>query len=105
MKKRTDSYLMTIDPMSCTDMEKIAIVRKTIAIGNKTKLQTHKWQVKRARRWGEPEPKAPTLHRVSLKARLGKNNPAYAKYRDQYIKSIKLEDAQRIDVYIHERRS
>jgi len=104
MKKRTDSYVMTVDPMSCTDMEKIAIVRKTVAVGNKMKMQQHKWAVKRARRWGEPEPKAPTLHRVSLKGRLGKNNPSAAKYRGRYHYHVAMVDAQRIDVYIHERR-
>ena len=104
MKKRTDSYLMTIDPLSVTDMEKLAIVRKTIATGNRLKLTTHKWQVKRARRWGEEEPKVPTLHRVTLKARLGKNNPAASKYKGRYNFHVAMEDAQRIDVYIHERR-
>lgn len=104
MKQRTDSYLMTIDPLSVTDMEKLAIVRKTIATGNRLKLTTHKWQVKSARRWGEPEPKAPILHRVSLKGRLGKNNPAAVKYRGRYHFHVAMEDAQRIDVYIHERR-
>ena len=104
MKQRTSSYLMTISPLSVFDMEKLTIVRNTISVGNKLKLQQHKWQVKSARRWGDPEPKAPTLHRVTLKARLGKNNPAASKYKGRYNFHVAMEDAQRIDVYIHERR-
>ena len=104
MKKRTDSYLMTIDPLSAFDMEKLSLVRRTVTTGNKLKMQQHKWAVKRARRWGEEEPKVPTLHRVTLKARLGKNNPAASKYKGRYHFHVAMEDAQRIDVYIHERR-
>ncbi len=45
----------------------------------------------------------PHRFRVTLRGRLGKNNPAYSKYRYQYGagKDIKLSDASRIDAYIH----
>lgn len=92
MKARTDSYIFTADPMSVNDMQQIAIVRKTVAVSNKLARQRAKWT-------GEK----PTIYRVCLKARLGKKNPAYAKYRNQWVKSIKLEDAQRIDVYVQRR--
>jgi hypothetical protein len=94
MKQRTDSYIFTADPMSVNDMQQIEIVRKTIAVANKRARASAKWSLT-----------TPKIYRVCLKARLGKGNPAYAKYRGQWVQSIKLEDAQRIDVYVQERRS
>jgi len=94
MKARTDSYIMTADPLSIGDMAQIQLVRKTVAASNKLAKQRAKYSGA-----------TPVLYRVCLKARLGKANPAYeAKYKQQWIKSIKLEDAQRIDVYVNERR-
>lgn len=93
MKQRTSSYVFTADVMSVSDMHNIEIVRKAIAASNAFARYKSKWS-------GEK----PTIYRVCLKARLGAKNPAYAKYKHQYIKSIKLEDARRIDVYIQERR-
>lgn len=94
MTKRTsNAYVLTADVKSVSDMQAIEIVRKTVATSNRIARQTAKWTGK-----------TPTLYRVILKPRLGKNNPAYAaKYKHQYIKSIKLEDATRIDVYVHQR--
>ena len=83
-KTRTDSYIFTADPLSGEDMRMIDVVRKTVKTTN---LFSEK------------------KYRVCLKARLGKNNPAYASYKHQWIKSIKLEDAQRIDVYVQRRVS
>lgn len=104
MKKRTDSYLMTIDPLSAFDMEKLTLARRTVSVGNKMKMQTYMWQCRSADRRGEDQPLPPVLHRVTLKARLGKNNPAASKYKGRYNFHVAMEDAQRIDVYIHERR-
>ena len=91
---RTDSYIFTADPMSTNDMQQIELVRKTVALSNK-----------RARQIAKRNGKEALIYRVCLKARLGKGNPAYAKYKNQWIKSIKLEDAQRIDVYVQHRWS
>jgi hypothetical protein len=93
-QNRTPNYIFTADPMSVNDMQQIEIVRKTVRTSNILAKQRAKWS-------GEK----PVIYRVCLKARLGKKNPAYTKYFGQYIKSIKLEDAQRIDVYVQERRS
>ena len=93
-KPRTPNYIFTADPMSVNDMQQIDIVRKTVRTSNILAKQRARWS-------GEK----PVIYRVCLKARLGKKNPAYAKYRFHYIKSIKMEDAQRIDVYVQERRS
>lgn len=104
MKQRTDSYVMTIDPLSVSDMEQLKIVRKTVAVGNKLKMRTYMWQCRAAYYAGEDQPRPPVLHRVSLKGRLGKNNPAASKYKGRYHYHVAAEDAQRFDVYIHERR-
>jgi hypothetical protein len=93
MKQRTDSYVMTADPMSVNDMQQIEIVRKTVRTSNTLAKQRAKYSGI-----------TPVLYRVCLKARLGKGNPAYAKYRNQWVQSIKLEDAQRIDVYVQVRK-
>jgi hypothetical protein len=93
-KPRTPNYIFTADPMSVSDMQQIDIVRKTVRTSNILAKQRAKWSDQK-----------PVIYRVCLKARLGKKNPAYAKYRGQWIKSIKMEDAQRIDVYVQERRS
>ena len=93
MKQRTDAYVFTADVNSVADMQQIEVVRRTVATINRRNRAAAKWSIK------EPE-----IFRVTLKARLGKNNPAYAaKYKHQWIKSIKLEDAQRIDVYVQRR--
>ena len=88
-KARTDSYVFTADPMSTSDMSRIETVRDTIRAANKKAVLLAKWHKV-----------TPVLFRVCLKPRLGKGNPAYAKYKDQYIKSFHMADAKTIDVYV-----
>ena len=93
MKKvRTDAYMFTADPLCVSDMQMIETVRKTITIVNKQARLTSRWTKEPAK-----------LFRVCLKARVPSTNPAYTKYKNQYIKSFKLEDAQTIDVYVQRR--
>ena len=100
MKKRTDSYIFTADPLSVLDMQQIELVRKTVATSNKLARRDAKWR-------GEK----PVIYRVCLKARIGKNNPNADIYRNKQTywgrmgnyQSIKLEHAQRIDVYVQRR--
>jgi hypothetical protein len=100
MKKRTDSYIFTADPLSANDMQQIEIVRKTVAVSNKLARQSAKWK-------GEK----PAIYRVTLKGRIGRNNPDAHIYRNKTTywgrkgdyQSIKLEHAQRIDVYVQRR--
>lgn len=102
MKKRTDSYIFTADPLSVNDMQQVEIVRKTVAVSNKLARQHAKWT-------GEK----PRIFRVTLKGRIGKNNPFAYIYREKRTywgrkgdyQSIKLEHAQRIDVYVQQRYS
>ena len=112
MKQRTASYVFTADPMSTSDMDKIAIVRKTVSVGNSRAMQEYKYAMKSYERGYRAEmPTKPKLYRVSLKGRLGRNNPAADIYKNKPTfwgrfgdyQSIKLEHAQRIDVYVHAR--
>ena len=97
MKVRTDSYIMTADPLSANDMQQIEIVRKTVSIANKRAKAVAKWKGTK-----------PVLYRVCLKGRLGRNNPDADIYRNKMghwgrkgdYQSIKLAHAQRIDVYV-----
>lgn len=92
-KPRTPNYIFTADPMSVNDMQQIEIVRKTVRTSNILARGRAKWK-------GEK----PVIYRVCLKARLGKGNPASEFYRTRSdYQSIKLEHAQRIDVYVQER--
>ena len=91
-KTRTPNYIFTADPMSVNDMQQINIVRKTVRTSNILAKQRAKWSGQKA-----------VIYRVCLKGRLGKNNPEAVKYGGRF-QSIKLEDAQRIDVYVQERR-
>ena len=100
MKQRTDAYVFTADPLSVVDMQQIEIVRKTVKVANDRARREAKWR-------GEK----PKLYRVCLKGRIGKNNPFATIYRNKTTywgrkgdyQSIKLEHAQRIDVYVQRR--
>lgn len=98
IKQRTPAFIFTADVMSSADMQQIAIVRKTVKTSNAMAMTAYKQQVA----WGH-NPSRPAQHRVCLKARLGKGNPYAYLYANQYIKSIKLEDARTIDVYVQTR--
>lgn len=93
--KRTSAYVFTADPLSCDSMQQINGVQATIrAVNAYHKLVGN-----------------PCRLRVTLKGRLGKNNPAAAKYRyatrpypwSNPYRTISIADAQRIDVYVHSR--
>ena len=89
-KSRTSNYVMTIDPNSTSDWERVSAIRAGIRAINYTALKYGS-----ARRY-----------RVTLKGRLGKNNPAYQEKYKKYngiAYHVNLQDAQRIDVYVHER--
>lgn len=103
MKERTPSYVFTADVNSVNDMSQIEIVRKTVATSNRLAKQRHMFACKRAAYHGEPMPKAPIMYRVSLKGRLGKNNPNAPMYAKRYHFHVSLQHAVRIDVYVHER--
>ena len=80
MKPRTTNYVMTLDPKSSVDMEKLQSIRQTIKTVNKTTRSKIK---------------------VSVKARLGRNNPAAYKYKGKVVYTYKQEDASRFDIYIY----
>jgi enoyl-CoA hydratase/carnithine racemase len=78
MKQRTSSYIMTADPMSAGDMAQIQIIRKTVRASNALARRNHKFAVERAKYFGQPLPKAPTLYRVRLQGR----GPRKTSYQD-----------------------
>ena len=99
MKQRTPAYAFTVDPNSAVDMEKVEALRKGIRAVNAMNRLKVQWK------GGEPE-----IFRVTLKARLGKDNPAASIYRSKRLygrgqQNILLEHAQRIDVYVQRRCS
>jgi len=93
MKTRTDSYIFTADVISANDMISIETIRKTVSVSNKLARRNAKWSGK-----------TPTLYRVCLKGRLGKNNPDAIIYRiKRDYQTIKLKHARYIDVYVQKR--
>lgn len=91
--RTSTNYLMTLDPKSDTDMQKLSDLRKTIKLINYNRLiaESYNPNLKRVREV------------VTVRPRLGKNNPSASLYSRQYIRSIRLQHAQRLDIYIHTR--
>lgn len=111
MKKRTDSYIMTVDPLSANDMAQIEIVRKTVRASNKLAMQNYKYAVQTAKYFGNPMPKKPALYRVRLMSR----GPRKAAYQDNlanggnrvwsgYSCYLPQKYATSFDVYVNEKR-
>lgn len=85
MKARTSNYMFTFDFNSVDDAFRLDTLRKAIKTLNKTRA-----------------PGMPRL-RVTVRGRLGKNNPAYANYRGRFYGQVDMKDAVRADVYVHQR--
>ena len=85
-KRRTKAYVMTVEKRDTLSEYRLHVLRDTIKFINKH--VRHKLYVK-------------------CHGRFGKNNPNLHKYTypSGYVnyKECRLEDAQRIDVYLHER--
>jgi hypothetical protein len=60
-------------------MAQIEIVRKTVRASNVLAKRNHKFAVERAKYFGEPTPKVPTLYRVRLMGR-GTRSAAYKEH-------------------------
>ena len=107
-KPRATSYVFTADPMSASDMQQIAIVKKSVKSMNDQAKQSHKWAVKRAEYYGEVPPKAPKVYRVRLMGRGPRRVHARANYGGRYNSSYDSYLPQRyathFDVYIAEVR-
>ena len=91
-KLRTSSYVFTADPLCADDMFRIELVRKSISAANAIAKKTAAYTNTK-----------PKLYRVSVKGRLGKNNPASANYHYFQMGGIRMKDAARFDVYIHQK--
>jgi hypothetical protein len=103
---RTSSYVFTADPMSVSDMQHIAIVKKSVKCINDSAKLVHKYASARAAYHDEPAPKAPRLYRVRLMSR----GPRRAAARADgvrtwaYDSSLPQRHATHFDIYIHEVR-
>lgn len=82
--KRTSNYVMTIDPLSTVDMEKLKVLRDTIKLLNKSRKQKNY---------------------VKCQARGPRVAPALAEghRRAYYFQSLALRHAVTMDVYIYDR--
>lgn len=105
---RATSYVFTADPLSASDMQQIAVVKKTVKSMNDQAKQSHYWAVKRAEYYGEPTPKAPKRFRVRLMGRGPRRVHAQAAYGGRYDSSydsyLPQRFAVKFDVYIAEVR-
>lgn len=77
--RKSESYVMTVNPSNKSDMAKLEAVRTAISVSNKT---------------------TGTKLSVKCHGRLGPNNPNADKYAAKRTSTIKLEDAARWDVYV-----
>lgn len=107
-KPRSTSFVFTADPLSASDMQQIAIVKKTVKSMNDQAKQMHKWAVKRAEYYGELPPKAPVRYRVRLMGRGPRRVYANANYGGRYNSAydsyLPQRYATRFDVYVSEVR-
>ena len=97
-QRSTDAYVRTVYFDNEEDMDWLRRFRSMISIKNSFNRKYGLSAVynRHLRRF------LYTRIKVSANGRLGKNNPAYAeKYRDRYNYRVKLEDAERADIYIH----
>lgn len=82
----SDSYVTTVDPLSAADMEKLWAIRQSVKIFNRG--NGHKKYVK--------------LHGRGPRVKFAKMD-GISKYR--YQQTLPVRYAERLDVYIYERRS
>jgi len=97
-QRSTDAYVRTVYFDNEEDMEWLRCFRSMISIKNSF---NRKYGLSRV--WNQWQKRfVYTRIKVSANGRLGKNNPAYAKkYRGRWNYRVKLEDAERADIYIH----
>jgi hypothetical protein len=91
MKRKTNAYAFTITSLEDSKLSKI---REDIKLHNKIErkfVDDNKYS-------------KPSILRVCVKARLGKNNPNRALYKFDWGNSVKLEHGTRFDVYVQTRR-
>lgn len=91
MKHKTKAYAFTITSLSDSKLSKL---REDVKLHNKIEKQFNSHGYK-------PNP---SILRVCVKARLGKNNPNRSLYKFDWGNSVKLEHGTRFDVYVQNRR-
>ena len=96
--RSTDAYVRTVYFDNPADMVWLRCFRSMISVKNSFNRKHGLSRVynRHLRRF------LYTRIKVSANGRLGKNNPAYAeKYRGRSNYRVKLEDAERADIYVH----
>lgn len=103
---RSASYVFTADPQSVTDMQQIAIVKKSVKSMNDQAKQAHFYACRRAEYYGEPLPKAPRRYRVRLMGRGPRKQAALNDYGRSraYDAYLPQQYAVKFDVYVSEVR-
>ena len=96
--RSTDAYVRTVYFDNEEDMEWLRCFRSMISIKNSF---NRKYGLSRV--WNQWQKRfVYTRIKVSANGRLGRNNPAYAeKYRGRWNYRVRLEDAERADIYVH----
>ena len=95
--RSTDAYVRTVYFDNQEDMEWLRNFRSMISIKNSF---NRKYGLSRV--WCQWQKRfVYTRIKVSANGRLGKNNPNAYKYRGRYTYRVKLEDAERADIYVH----
>jgi len=82
--RTSSSYIMTVDPMSAVDLEKLSIIKQAVSIANQNR----------------DKKKYVKLHARGARVKFAKLD-GVSKYR--YWQTLPLRHAQRMDVYIYDR--
>jgi len=112
MKRSSNSYIGTYDYRDAGGMLEIEKIRDAIKAVNKLASTKDKYAAQRAKYYGEEIPMKSPVYYVKLQGRFGKNNPNIDKYthwtrfNEKYTdySICRLEDAERVDVYVYERQ-
>lgn len=89
---RTETYVCSLDPMSCVDMEILSAIRRSVSAVNKNAPVVES-------KWGTFMYRA--CKRVTVKGRQPINGARYNIYGD-IVGGNKYGDVKRIDVYVHD---
>lgn len=89
---RAATYVCSLDPLSCVDMEILSAIRRSVSAANiNAPIVDSKWGTSTYR----------ACKRVTVKGRQPINGARYNKYGD-IVDGNKYGDVKRIDVYIHD---
>ena len=91
---RTSAYKFSFNVGDLDGELALQDIRQTITKFNKLKVMKYNYQTKL---------ETPLRYRVCVKARLGKANPLWDKYKRMGVPSVAMADARYYDVYVQTR--